>query len=177
MRQLRGLHRRLRRRDAAGQTPDGLIRLTSHEAVRTRPHPVADRAREGLRAVWLVLVVSVVHVARRATGLDVLILRQPGTLFTTLDNGEVANFYNLQVINRTSRPHALEYRMLSPTGATVTALGANDRVEPYGLVESRIMLQVPRASLAGATTPVRVEVHADGRLIETIASTFLGPVR
>lgn len=155
--------------------PTGLIRITSHEAVRTgRTQWLTGRVK-AYATIWLVLVVSVGTLLARRTDIDVIILRQPGTMFTTLDNGAVANFYNLQVINRTSRPYALEYRMLSPTGATVTALGANDRVEPYGLVESRIMLQVPRASLTGANTPVVMEIRADGVLVQTASSSLVGP--
>ncbi len=157
--------------------PAGLIRLTSHAAVeRGRDRWWTPRVA-AYGTVWVALVAAVVGVLVARADLDVVILRQPGTMFTTVDAGDIANFYNVQIINRTNRPRALEYRAVGLRGAAVTALGPIGVAAPNGLVESRLLIQAPRASLTGATTPVRVEVHADGRLIETITSSFLGPGR
>jgi cytochrome c oxidase accessory protein FixG len=157
--------------------PTGLIRITSDEAVRTgRTEWLTARVKAYL-TIWLILVVSVATLIARRSDIDVIVLRQPGTTFATLDDGAVANFYTLQVMNRTRRPYVLEYRMLSPTGATVTALGATDRVEPYGVVESRVVLQVPRGSLTGDNTPVVIEIRADGEPVQTISSSLIGPSR
>jgi hypothetical protein len=105
----------------------------------------------------------------------VLILRQPGTLFTTIDDAHVANFYTVQVLNRSAKAHALEYRAILPADATITPLGPIGTVAPHGLVESRLLLQVPNARLRAGATPVRFEVRADGALLDTIDSSFLGP--
>ena len=128
-------------------------------------------------AVWVVLVVGVVTLFALQHDLDVLILRQPGTLYATFDGHVVANFYNLQVINRTSRPHALQYRVASPAGASITALGPAGAASPHGLIETRLLVTVPAQNLAGTATPVRFEVRSDGRLVDVIDSSFLGPGR
>ena len=155
--------------------PLGLIRTTSHEAIRTgRTRWLTGRVT-AYAAIWLVLVLTVGTLVARRPDLDVIVLRQPGTMYTVLDNGAIANFYNLQVVNRTGRPHALEYRVVSPAGATVTALGAADRVEPNGLVDSRLIVQVPRSGLTGANTAVVIEVRADGAPAQTLATSLVGP--
>ena len=155
--------------------PTGLIRITSHEAIRTgRVHWLTTRVL-GYATIWLVLVASVGVVMARRPDVDALILRQPGTLYTTFEDGGVANFYNLQVINRSNRPHTLEYRVVSPTGATITPLGPIDRVEPHGLIESRFLLRVPRSGLAGGATPVSVEVRSDGLLVTSLTTSLIGP--
>jgi cytochrome c oxidase accessory protein FixG len=155
--------------------PTGLIRITSHEAIRTGRLEWLTVRVKAYATIWLLLVLAVGTLIASQPDVDVLILRQPGTMYATLDDGAVANFYNLQVINRTNRSQALEYRMLSPAGATVTALGAIDRVDPHGLVESRLVLQVPRASLTGTDTPISLEVRADGVPVQTISSSLVGP--
>jgi cytochrome c oxidase accessory protein FixG len=157
--------------------PTGLIRITSDEAVRTGvAHWLTPRVK-AYGAIWLALVVTVTALILRRADLDVLILRQPGTLYSTLEDGAIANFYNVQVINRANRHRTLEFRATSPAGATIEPLGPIQAAAPHGLIESRLLLKVPAAGVAGTTTPVTFEVLADGVVVETIDSTLLGPAR
>jgi cytochrome c oxidase accessory protein FixG len=157
------------------QRPVGLIRLTSHEAVQTGRTSWLSPRVAAYTAVWALLVGTVAVLLVRRPELDVLILRQPGTLYATLTDGQVANFYTVQVINRSPRAHTLEYRAVQPAEARITPLGPIGQVAANGLIESRLLLQIPPARLGAAATPVRFEIRADGRLLETIDSSFLGP--
>jgi cytochrome c oxidase accessory protein FixG len=155
--------------------PPGLIGYRAHEPGRAgRPSWLTPRVL-AYATVWALLVATATTLLARRRDLDVLILRQPGTLFAALEDGQVANFYTVQVLNRSARPHLLEYRAVEPAGARITPLGPLDRVEAHGLIESRFFLQLPREHLRAGSTPVRFEVHADGALLATIDSSFLGP--
>ena len=155
--------------------PRGLIRLTSAEAVGTgHLHWLTPRVK-AYAAVWCVLMTTVTVLIVRRPAVEVQVLRQPGTLFTRLDDGAVANFYNVQVINRSARTYVLDYRAVEPAGARVKTLGALDQAPAYGLLERRLILEVPADRVAGLSTPVRLEVRADGELLQTITSSFLGP--
>jgi cytochrome c oxidase accessory protein FixG len=157
------------------QRSRGLIRLTSHQAVATgRTRWLTSRVL-AYSAVWLVLAATVTVLLATRRDVDVLILRQPGTLFANVDRDNLANFYNVQVINRTNRPQQLEYAVVSPRDARVTPLGSAGEAAPYGLVESRLLLTVPERSLSGASTPVTFEVRSNGRVVQRIESSFLGP--
>ena len=125
-------------------------------------------------AVWLVLFVAAATLIARRPDLDVLILRQPGTLQTTLDNGDVSNFYNLQILNRSNRAYTLTYRVVDPVGGSITALGPIGDVPPYGLVQSRFLLRLPARGISGTSTPVHVEVSDGGELVATVETSFLG---
>jgi cytochrome c oxidase accessory protein FixG len=153
----------------------GLIRITSHEAVRTGVSRWLTARVKAYASVWAVLTAAVVTLVAIRPDLDVLILRQPGTMFVEVGNDAVANFYTVQVINRTNHSHALDYTAVWPAGARVEALGPIATADPYGLIESRLLLRVPTGALQGATTPVRFEIRADGKVLETIDSTFIGP--
>ena len=155
--------------------PRGLIRITSHEAVRTGAvHWLTARVK-AYTAVWSVLAATTITLIVIRPDLDVLILRQPGTLYVDTGAAGVANFYTVQVINRTNGAHALEYSAISPVGAQIEPLGPIDRAEPYGVIESRMLVRLPASALSGASTPLRLLVRADGRVLETIDTTFLGP--
>jgi cytochrome c oxidase accessory protein FixG len=156
--------------------PEGLIRYTSEEAVRAgRANRVGWRVK-AYAAVWLVLLVATVTLIAVRPDLDVLILRQPGTLQTTLDNGDVSNFYNVQVLNRSGRARTLTYRVVQPAAGRITPLGPIGDVQPFGLVQSRFLLRLPSKSLAGTSTPVRIEVSDGLGFVVDVETSFLGIV-
>jgi cytochrome c oxidase accessory protein FixG len=159
--------------------PTGLIRLTSHEAMR-------GVARAGWKrwltprvtayaTVWLVLVVGVGTLVAARQDLDVLILRQAGTLFGTQASGDVVNLYTVQVFNRAALTRSLDIAVTAPEDATVTVLGPIARVAPHALHEGRVLVTVPRTHVTGPVMAIRFEVRADGGASRVIASTFVGP--
>lgn len=156
--------------------PTGLIRLTSHEAVtegRLRWLTVRSGA---YAAVWLCLVTTVTWIVASRPALDVTTLRQPGTLFASLDAGRVGNFYNVQVFNRTGDTVAFEIRVVEPAGAVVTPLGLDFEVGPHAQLEGRMLVAVAQAALgARQSVPVRLEVRAGGDVIQHLSSAFIGP--
>lgn len=159
------------------ERPVGLIRYTSHDTVAAGHGTWLTGRVKAYASVWALLAVTVITLLSVRRDLDVVIFRQPGTLHATTDGGGAANFYNVQVINRSSRSHALEYRVVEPPDGSITPLGSIDRVAPYGLIESRLLLRIPGASLTGPAMPIRVEVSADGRVVQVINSSFLGPTK
>ena len=155
--------------------PAGLIRLTSHQAVVTGETSWLTLRAAAYGTVWVVLVAAVTVLLAGRRNLDVLILRQPGTLYTTVGPDDVANFYNVQALNRTPRRTAFAIEVTRPAGASITALGAMSEVEPYGLLEGRVLLRLPRASLSGPSTAVTFDVRTADGVVQTIESAFLGP--
>jgi cytochrome c oxidase accessory protein FixG len=155
--------------------PTGLIRLTSHEAVTAgRLQWLTARVR-AYAIVWLVLVSGVTTLVVRRAPLDLLVLRQPGTLFATLPNGDTGNFYNVQVFNRTHDDLPFTIDVVEPAGAKVTPLGSLQQVAPHALVEGRLLVELPRAGLAGGTQPIRLAVRSGGRTIQEVQTSFVGP--
>jgi cytochrome c oxidase accessory protein FixG len=156
--------------------PKGLIRLTSHEAVMTGQTRWLTRRVKAYGAVWLVLAVTVATLIARRPDLDVLVLRQPGTLSAAAGTDAVVNFYNVQVINRTARARSLAFVVTAPEGARVTPLGPIGQAAPNALVDSRLLVEVPVRQLAGPATPVTLEVRSEGRVVETIRTSFINAV-
>jgi cytochrome c oxidase accessory protein FixG len=156
--------------------PKGLIRLTSHEAVVAgHAHWLTARVK-AYAAVWLVLVAVVAGVLARRQALDVVVLRQPGTLFATLPTGDVANFYNVQVFNRSRDLQPYDLVVTSPPGGSVTPLGLASRVAAHDLVEGRLLVTLPQA-LGTGNQPLTFELRAGGRVVERFQSSFVGPPR
>jgi len=155
--------------------PTGLIRLTSHEAiVEGRLHWLTARVR-AYTTVWVALVTVVTWLVVTRPALDVVMLRQPGTLYATLPDGQVTNFYNVQVFNRTRDAVPFDVVPVEPAGMTVLPLGPLAEVEPHGLLEGRLLLTIPPEATGDGSVPVRLEVRSGGEVIQMVRSSFVGP--
>jgi cytochrome c oxidase accessory protein FixG len=155
--------------------PTGLIRLTSHEAVADgRLHWWTARAT-AYAALWIVLVGGVSFLVVRRPALDVLVLRQPGTLYATLPDGRVANFYNVQVFNRSNAGAPFEIVPVAPETATIVPIGSMSDVGPHALKEGRLLVTVPRSAVWRAAMPIRLDVRVAGKTVQHITSSFIAP--
>lgn len=157
--------------------PTGLIRYTSETAVRTGQATWFTTRVKAYATVWLVLVTAATTLIATRPDLGVLILRQPGTVQTVFDNGDLGNFYALEVINRASRSYPLTYAVTQPAGGSITTLGDIDSIEPYGQVQGRFMVRLPSSAVSQTSTPVRIEVRSGETIIDTITTSFLGITR
>ncbi len=155
--------------------PAGLIRHTSAQALQ---HGSSGRVGGRIAAyagVWGVLVAAAVFLLATRPDLDVVILRQPGTLYATLTGGDLANFYTVEALNRSGDAAAFTIDVVEPHGATVTTLGPSPQVPAYGVLDARLLLRMPPASISGPSTAVRFAIRSNGRLVQEIDSAFLGP--
>ena len=161
--------------------PPNLIRWAAHASLVARSQAPRAGARwltarvAAYAAVWLVLAATTTLLLVTRRDLDVVILRQPGTLYTTAAGGDVTNFYQVQALNRTRHVAEFSIEVLRPEAGRVTPLGRLDRVGAYDLLEGRLLLRLPAAQIAGVTTPVTFAVRSGGRVVQTIDSSFLGP--
>jgi len=153
----------------------GLIRYASHASIAGAPARWLSLRSMGYAGVWLVLIAAATALLVTRRDLDVLVLRQPGTLYATLATGDVANFYQVQAFNRTSHPASFTIDVREPRGATLKTLGRLDRVDAYGQLDGRVLLQIPAAALSGPSTPVRFVIRTDRGAEQQIDSAFLGP--
>jgi cytochrome c oxidase accessory protein FixG len=157
------------------QRPTGLIRLTSHERLQAGRRAWWSGRLTAYTAAWAILVAVVVTLLARRETLDVLILRQAGTLHATMADGTIANFYTVQLFNRTGRPVPFDIRAVEPAGAQVTRLGLPSGVAPHALLEGRLLVTLPPERLSGAATRVRFDVRVAGTADRHIESSFIGP--
>jgi cytochrome c oxidase accessory protein FixG len=157
--------------------PPGLIRHVSAEAVRHGSHTRPGARVAAYAAVWVILIGAGVFLLATRSDLDLVILRQPGTLYATVAGNEIANFYTVEALNRTDRPAPFSIEVLEPRGATVTTLGAPSEIPANGVLDVRLLLRLPASSISGSSTAVTFVVRSNGRIVQQIDSAFLGPAQ
>jgi len=157
-----------------GRAP-GLIRHTSADIVDgVRARWLTPRIA-GYAVVWLALTTAAALLLSTRADLDVLVLRQPGSLYVRLAGGDVANFYTVQALNRTSLPAQFDIDVLEPRDAVVVPLGALGSVEAHEVRDGRFMIRVRGAALDASSTPVRLRVHSGRGPVRIVETSFLGP--
>jgi cytochrome c oxidase accessory protein FixG len=157
--------------------PEGLIRHASAQSVREGSRPRVGARVAAYGGVWVALVATGVFLLATRPDLDLVILRQPGTLYASVGNDEIANFYNVEALNRTNLPARFTIEVIEPRGATVTTLGAAPEIPANGVLDTRLLVRVPTSSIHAPSTPVTFVVRSNGRAVQQIDSAFLGPAQ
>jgi hypothetical protein len=103
------------------------------------------------------------------------LLRAPGSLFQQNAAGKISNLYTLRVVNKTSLDLPIELKLENREGS-LRVMGAETLIVPAEkLAQTSVLIELDRANLQGASTPVLVGVYSGGRRIETVKTMFVGP--
>jgi cytochrome c oxidase accessory protein FixG len=156
--------------------PTGLIRYTSSAAIDKREKKWLTPRIKAYLSIWVVLLGAFVALVVSRTTLDVVVLRSPGTTWTATADG-IANFYQLQIINKTGDDLNYTLELVEPMGAKLTALGLPEQVRSGEIMKGRFMVDVPKRLFAGADAApgLKINVRAKGQTVKTITTTMLTP--
>jgi cytochrome c oxidase accessory protein FixG len=153
--------------------PRGLIRYSSLTAISEgKTRWLAPRIL-GYAGVWLLLTSLFLYffLSRPMTG--VLILRQPGSLAQKQANGDLLNFYLLQVVNKQAHDVPIELKLLSPKQGNITLVGEFASVPRITEKTGRFFLALPQAALMPGDMNVKFGVYSQGKLLQEIETRFL----
>lgn len=106
--------------------------------------------------------------------IDGTLLRAKGSSYQIHDNGTVTNLYSLELINKTNFPMDFE---LKPREENISVQLVNkiNHLEGGSVVQLSFFLVVPQAQIESYKTNVKVDVVVDGRVVETMKTTFISP--
>jgi cytochrome c oxidase accessory protein FixG len=154
--------------------PTGLIRYSSYngiiEGVKLRFTP---RIAGYMSILLVLLIVTNIFLFGRPP-VETTILRTPGLLYQETDEGNIANLYNLKIVNKTHESQAIELKLRSPKG-TIKMVGGDLVVPKGGLFESAFFVEIPVENIFMTRLPIYIEVFSGQELLEEIRSSFIGP--
>ncbi len=121
-----------------------------------------------LIGLFLVLVLTRANV-------EATLLRAPGAMFQTLPNGRLVNLYTLQLVNKTSSAMPIQLKLEDAAGK-LSIMGDPHPVVPREqLAETSILIELEPGLLRHGAKKLQVGVYSEGRRLQTIRTTFLGP--
>lgn len=153
--------------------PQGLIRLDSENGIANKQPWRFTRRIMAYTAVLAVLigVLAVLLITRK--DVDATIMRTPGMLYQH-DSGYVSNLYNIKLINKTHRDMPVEVKLESAEG-TVRVVGKGLSVNAASEAAGTFFILLPETAIHQRKTILELGIYSDGKKIETISTSFLGP--
>jgi len=103
------------------------------------------------------------------------LLRTPGILYQKSDDGKITNIYNVKVINNTNKSFPVTLKVLSGN-AEIKMVGKGLQLDKQGTTEGILFIAMDRKDIRTLKTKLAIGIYAEGKLMETIKTTFIGPV-
>ncbi|CAL66410.1 cytochrome c oxidase accessory protein CcoG [Christiangramia forsetii] len=156
--------------------PQGLIRYASEENIEKNKKFKFTPRIKGYAAVLFILVSILTGVLFLRSDVEANILRLPGQLYEHKEDNIISNVYTYKLINKTSKDYEnVQFKLISHDGSINTVKGSSILVPANGLAEGTLFIEINRAVLEQEKDKIRIAVYNGDQLIETIATTFLGP--
>ncbi len=153
--------------------PRGLIRYTSLNTIKTGKFNWLTPRVLGYAGVWILITTLFLFFLYRRQMTEVLILRQPGTLAAKQGDGEITNFYLIQIVNKTNVNVPVEVKLLSPEKGTLTMIGDPANVPAMSEISGRFILSLPPDQLSASNINVKFGVFSNGKLLKEVETRFL----
>ncbi|MFY0643978.1 MAG: cytochrome c oxidase accessory protein CcoG [Bacteroidia bacterium] len=156
--------------------PKGLIRIDSKNNIEQGiGFKFTNRIRAYIILMILLIAASTVILLTRK-GIESNILKVAGASYTENAEGQVANLYNLNMVNKTFEDKTVELRLLNEN-AELIMIG-NDSILDANNDEKRVfMIRMEQENIHENRIELELELYSDGELINTFETSFLAPVR
>lgn len=157
--------------------PKGLIRYASENGISEgKPWTFTPKikAYSGLLIV-LLGILTILLITRK--DIDTNITRTPGQLYQEVGTDSLSNLYTAKVINKTNQTFPVELRLeeingrITPVGQPVLML------KKEAINSETFFITIPNSAIKERSTKIKVGVYRDGKKIQTIKTTFLGPFK
>lgn len=157
--------------------PKELIRYDSYNGIVSSKRKIFT-ARVIAYSVVLVLLIGLeVFLFSNRSEVDLLLLRTPGMLYQQVDENTISNLYNYHLSNKTSEPLPLTFELVNSEGRIRLVGNENPEVPPNGEAEGAMFIDLPTSELEGNKHTIRVQVKAQGEVVDEIKTNFFGPVK
>lgn len=157
--------------------PEGLIRIDSHNGVINKKKSIFTTRVLAYSSVLVALVILESFLFLSRSDVETLLLRTPGMMYQTTEDGYISNLYNYQLINKsdleveiTFAVEGQEYILFEPVGNPPSTIKNTT-------TEGAIFIKIPRNKLTERSTKIKVQVFGDGKHIDDAKTSFLGPIK
>ncbi|TXF91035.1 4Fe-4S binding protein [Neolewinella aurantiaca] len=155
--------------------PRGLIRYDSESGVARRKRRIWTPRVIAYSVVLLALIALNIFLLGGRDGLDVIMLRTPGTLYQENTDGSINNLYTYQIINKTGSELPLRFEVADVAGAKVRFIGEPPLAVPGEIAEGAVFVDLPADPEAGFDGNLEIEVWTGEKMLETLTTTFVHP--
>lgn len=154
--------------------PRGLVRYASEQNIADKlPFTFTSRMKAYTVVLTLLLgVLGVLLVIR--SDFETTILRTPGMLYTEREDGQIANLYQVKLVNKTNEHLDIHFELIEPAGE-IQFIGKEIELDEQGIGEGRFFVIIDPEDLVSMSQKISIAVYSGGEKVETVKTKFLGP--
>ena len=155
--------------------PKGLIRYANETGIKNKtPLKITGRIKAYSLVLILLIGVLVATLVTRAD-VDATVLRAGGQLFQEQANDRISNLYTVRVINKTRNEMPITFKIESGDGE-ISMVGKPMTVGKEAKSETEFFITRDRNKIHERKTKLKIGVYSGDKKIQTVSTTFLGPV-
>lgn len=154
--------------------PRGLIRYDSMEGIRTGTGFKWTPRVIGYMSVLLILLTTITVLFAKRKDVDANVLRTPGMIYQNQGDDKVSNMYNFKLSNKTFDEMPMRFE-LSDSEGEIKLVGTEIILKPMEVHEGSLLILMPKDKIKKMNTPLKINVVSNGKVIDEISTTFIGP--
>jgi cytochrome c oxidase accessory protein FixG len=155
--------------------PEGLIRYASERSIADKTKLKFNIRILFYSVVLTGLLILIAFLFSIRTDIESTILRQKGTMYQEYDSLHYSNIYLIQVINKTRKELPVELKLDEPANGEIKMIGDPLVVKKGQVGEAQFLVLIRKSDVKTANTEVEFKVMSNGKKMDEIKSTFVGP--
>ncbi|MFN6093212.1 MAG: cytochrome c oxidase accessory protein CcoG [Bacteroidota bacterium] len=157
--------------------PHGLIRYTSENAIAEGTKFQITGRIKAYSFVLFVLLTTLLSLLIMRSDVESTILRTPGMIYQQQNDSIYSNLYNVNLINKTFDQMPGDIKLVSPNGSVKWVGDGITKLEGQGSADGEFFVMINQNQIVNARLPIVLEVKSGNKIIETIKTNFIGPVK
>lgn len=154
--------------------PEGLIRYASERSIADKTKLKFNIRIVFYSTVLTGLLILIAFLFSIRTDIESTILRAKGTMYQEYDSLHYSNIYSIQVINKTRKTLQADLQLDEPVGE-IKLIGGPLVVNKGEVGEAQFLVLIKKSDLTSSNTEVEFKVVSEGKEMDEIESTFVGP--
>ncbi len=157
--------------------PTGLIRYTSYNAIKNGVANLLNARTIAYSVIMSLLIGLLSFLLLTRTDVEATILKVPGQLYQTTEDGRISNLYNIQFLNKTFDEMKLTIELTGDVKATIEKIGEGDIVvQSNDIYKGVFFIKMEKKDIKRIKTIVNLNViNEKGEIVDEIETKFLGP--
>ncbi len=157
--------------------PTGLIRYASEDNIANGEKPSFNARIIGYTTVLTLLLIAVASMLLLRSDIDTTLLRLPGQLYQTEQNGDISNVFTYKMVNKTNTDKTVELKLISHKGEIEMVGHEAITIKGNERYSGTIFVKIPKEELTKTKNKIVIGVYENGKLITKVKTVFIGPLK
>jgi cytochrome c oxidase accessory protein FixG len=159
------------------ERPLGLIRYASENQIADKvPFKFTTRMK-GYSGILVLLMGVMSFLIFSSRSIDGQVSRIKGQLYQELPDEKISNLYDAKIINKTNKNLPLQFKLTDLSGEIKIVSAHESLLKKESLNEFTFFVILDNKDVKERSNKIGIDVIADGKVVQTIKTTFLGPFK